>query len=89
MQKGDAIMLQTILTVKGMACSMCEAHVNDVIRRNFPVKKVSASHKKESVEILSEQSLDGEKLKSALKEIGYDVTDINEKQYEKKGLFHR
>ena len=34
------------LDIEGMACSMCEAHVNDTIRKNFPVKKVSASHSK-------------------------------------------
>ena len=27
-------------------CGMCEAHVNDAIRREFPVGKVSSSRKK-------------------------------------------
>ena len=30
--------------VEGMACGMCEAHVNDAIRAAFDVKKVSSSH---------------------------------------------
>lgn len=33
------------LKVDGMACSMCEAHVNDCIRNNFKVKKVKSNHK--------------------------------------------
>ena len=34
-------MLQYTIVVEGMACSMCEAHVNDAIRKAFPVKKVT------------------------------------------------
>ena len=30
-------MIQTTVKVSGMACSMCEAHVNDTIRREFSV----------------------------------------------------
>ena len=36
-------MLQYTIVVEGMACSMCEAHVNDAIRKAFPVKKVTSS----------------------------------------------
>ena len=39
-------MLQITVGVDGMACSMCEAHVSDAIRKAFPVKKVTASHTK-------------------------------------------
>ena len=34
-------MTQTTAKVFGMACSMCEAHINDAIRATFPVEKVS------------------------------------------------
>ncbi len=27
--------------VEGMACSMCESHVNDAIRKAFPIQKVT------------------------------------------------
>ena len=36
-------MIQTTVKVSGMACSMCEAHINDVIRAAFSVEKVSSS----------------------------------------------
>ena len=39
-------MFQTTVEVDGMACSMCEAHINDTIRSEFPVEKVSSSHSK-------------------------------------------
>ena len=28
-------MIQTTVKISGMACSMCEAHINDTIRRAF------------------------------------------------------
>ena len=51
-------MTKTVLSIEGMACGMCEAHVNDAIRANFSVKKVSSSHKKGQTEVISEQPLD-------------------------------
>ena len=36
-------MIQTTVKVSGMACSMCEAHINDTIRAAFSVEKVSSS----------------------------------------------
>ncbi len=41
-----------------MACSMCEAHINDTIRSEFPVEKVSSSHSKGRTVILSKEPLD-------------------------------
>lgn len=36
-------MVRVILKIDGMTCGMCEAHVNDAIRRSLPVKKVRSS----------------------------------------------
>lgn len=33
-------MLKITLRIEGMACGMCEAHVNDAVRQNFDIKKV-------------------------------------------------
>lgn len=46
-------MTRTVVGIDGMACSMCESHVNDIVRRNFHVKSVKASHKKKQAEIIS------------------------------------
>ena len=32
-------MVKITLKIDGMACGMCESHVNDTIRKNFAVKK--------------------------------------------------
>lgn len=84
-------MIKIILDVEGMACGMCEAHVNDAVRRAFPVKKVSSSHTKGKTEIISEAPLDEEKLKAAVSATGYTVTALKTEPYEKKSftLFKR
>ena len=51
-------MVKITLEVEGMACGMCEAHVNDAIRKAFPVKKVTSSHTKGKTEILAENPLE-------------------------------
>ena len=47
-------MIKTTIGIDGMVCGMCESHINDVIRREFKVKKVSSSHTKGIAEIISE-----------------------------------
>ena len=44
--------------VNGMMCGMCEAHVNDAVRKACPVKKVNSSRSKNQTVILSETELD-------------------------------
>ena len=39
-------MQQITLKIDGMMCGMCESHINESIRNNFSVKKVTSSHTK-------------------------------------------
>lgn len=80
-------MYKTIAKVDGMRCGMCESHVNDVVRRNFDVKKVNASHAKGEVAIVSEQPVDEQKLRFAVGEQGYVVGAVTSEEYKQKGLF--
>lgn len=82
-------MFKVTLKIDGMACGMCESHVNETIRKNFDVKKVTSSHKKGITEIITETSLDEESLKKAIGETGYKVLSIETEPYVKKGLFRR
>ena len=83
-------MIKMTLEVDGMACSMCEAHVNDAVRRAFPVKKVTSSYAKGITEILTEAPIDEDQLKKAVSDTGYTVKSIKSEPYEKKGfLFFR
>lgn len=80
-------MFETTIKISGMMCGMCEAHVNDAVRRAVPVKKVSSSHAKGETVILSEQRPDEQALRAAISETGYDVLSVSTKPYEKRGLF--
>ena len=64
---------ETTIPVEGMKCGMCEAHVNDIIRKNFDVKSVKASARKNNVVIKYENDLDLDLMKEKLKEFGYDM----------------
>lgn len=79
-------MYKTIAKVDGMRCGMCESHVNDVVRRNFDVKKVNASHAKGEVVIVSEQPVDEQKLRFVVGEQGYAVGTVTSEEYKQKGL---
>lgn len=80
-------MLQTTLKIDGMMCGMCEAHINDVIRAKFKVRKVASSHKKGEAVVVSEEPLDEAALKQAIADTGYTVTAVTVAPYEKKGFF--
>ena len=83
------MMIKTTVNINGMACGMCEAHVNDCIRREFSVKKVNSSHKKGVCEIISEMPLDEQKLRRAITDTGYEGVSVASEPYVKKGLFSR
>ncbi len=84
-------MIKITLDVEGMACGMCEVHVNDAVRQNFAVKKVTSSHSKGKTEIIAQSPIDEDKLKEVIGKSGYTVTAIHTEPYEKKGfsLFRR
>ena len=82
-------MFKTTVTIDGMMCSMCEAHINDAIRKKLEVKKVTSSHKKGETVIISKTVITREETEAALADSGYRVTGFMCEPYEKKGLFGR
>ena len=83
-------MKKTTLTIEGMMCGMCEAHVCDAIRKAIPsAKKVTASRRKGEAYFLTEDEVDAEQLKAAIDSTGYTCLGMNSVSYEKKGLFGR
>ena len=79
-------MVKTVLGVEGMACSMCEAHINDAIRRVFPAKSVVSDRKKKETVILSEDAPEEALLRKTVEDTGYQVTSFRSEPYEKKGF---
>lgn len=80
-------MFRTIVDIDGMMCGMCESHVNDAVRNNFKVKKVSSSHGKGRTVIESEAPLDEGDLRRVIGATGYEVQQITSEEVQKKGLF--
>ena len=96
-------MEQIIAKIDGMMCGMCESHMNDMVRNNFKVKKVTSSHAKKETVIVAEEGFDDAKFTEEVEKLGrrfvsvvgditklgYKVLGIEHQPYEKKGLFHR
>ena len=51
-------MIKTVLKIDGMMCSMCESHMNDVVRKSCSPKKVNSSAKNGETVVISEAPLD-------------------------------
>ena len=82
-------MFKTTVGIEGMMCGMCEAHVNDAIRKSLDVKKVSASRKHKNAEIISEAPLSEDVVRKTVEETGYTDTSFSSEEYTKKGLFSK
>ncbi len=80
-------MRKITLGIDGMACGMCESHVNETVRQNFNVKKVTSDRKKKQTIIIADETISEEALKNAIDPTGYTVTSWQDEEYKKKGLF--
>lgn len=60
-------MVKITVGIEGMACGMCEAHINEAVRNAFRVKKVTSSHTKKQTDIPKQE------LKSVVDKAEYDA----------------
>ena len=83
-------MIKTTLKIDGMMCGMCEAHINEVIRKTVPgAKKITSSHTRGESTFLTEEAPDGSLLREAIAATGYACLSVTSEPCEKKGLFRR
>ena len=80
-------MVKITLAIEGMACGMCEAHINEAVRNAFQVKKVTSSHTKKQTVIIAVKDIPEQELKNVIVKAGYDAVSVSSETYEKKGLF--
>ena len=80
-------MYKVTMHVEGMMCPMCEKHMNDAVKKNLDVKKVTSSHQEKRTEILSKIPLSEEEVRNAVAETGYEISEFSCEK--KKGLFSR
>jgi copper chaperone CopZ len=79
----------TTAEIDGMMCPMCESHVNDAVRKQLRVRKVTSSHKKGVTVITSEEGITKAQLEAALEGSGYRVLSVRTEDQVRKGLFRR
>lgn len=80
-------MIRTIIGVDGMMCSMCEAHINEAVRKAVPeAKKITSNRGKKQTEIISDEPVDTEKIKAAIEATGYTYLGAESEPYKKKGF---
>ena len=77
-------MIKITVQVEGMQCGMCEAHINDAIRKAFPVKKVTSSHTRKQTILFTQEDIAEEQLKAVLDQVGYTFISCTKEPYEKK-----
>lgn len=84
-------MYRTVLAIDGMMCTMCEAHVNDIVRKTCPGSSVRSDHRKGEVVVTSKDKPDIEAIDVAATAMGYRITSasIEELEEERKGLLGR
>ena len=64
--------------IDGMLCGMCEAHMNDAIRRVFPeAKKVKSSHKKGETTFVTDSAVSEDVIKNVVEETGYSFVSVS------------
>ena len=81
-------MYRILMNIDGMMCGMCEAHINDVIRRNIKdARKASSSHKKGEASFICENVPDSQFLEKIIRQTGYELKDMSIEAYEKRGFF--
>ncbi|MCR4605260.1 MAG: cation transporter [Eubacterium sp.] len=69
--------MKTTVRIDGMMCGMCEAHMNDAIRRVLPdAKKVKSSHKKGITTFQTDEPVSEEILKNVVEETGYTFVSV-------------
>jgi copper chaperone CopZ len=90
---GTDQMKKVEMTIDGMMCGMCEAHIKDAIRKKFPeAKKMTANHTTGEASFILEQDMPlamvKHDLKAELDPMGYKLLDVQEVDTpKKKGLF--
>ncbi len=80
-------MVKIVMNVEGMHCGMCEAHVNEAVRKAAPdAQKVTSSASKGKTEFCAEEDC-SKAVKAAIEALGYEVRGVEVSPYEKKGFF--
>ena len=76
--KDENEMTKIIMKIDGMMCGMCEAHVNEAIKKAFGAEDVVSSHESNTTIFTAPEKVDEDKIRATIKEAGYEVTGITQ-----------
>ena len=76
-----------VITVEGMMCGHCEAHVAQALGKVPGVESAKADRNKKEARVECGAEVADETLLKAVQDAGYDASDVREEAGEKKGLF--
>ena len=77
-----------VITVEGMMCGMCEAHVAEALRKVPGVENAKADRNKKLATVTCGAEVSDEALLKAIADTGYEASDVREQaEPEKKSLF--
>lgn len=82
-------MIKIELHIDGMKCGMCEAHINDVLRKVKNVKNVKSSHSKGLCTVIALDDTNIEDITNAITKEGYRVLDKQIEHFEKQNFFSK
>ena len=64
---------EIVLSVEGMMCNKCAAHVEEAVKKLSGVKKVNVSLEEKKVSVLCKEGIDEELIRKAITDAGYTV----------------
>lgn len=67
--------MKKIISIQGMSCAHCVAHVENALKGLAGVDKVKVDLKKNQAELKAD-AIDDQKIRDAVAEAGYSVTEI-------------
>lgn len=70
-------MMKKKVGIEGMTCDHCVRRVENALKELEGVNKVKVNLKKKTAEMLLEADLSSDKIKAAVEDAGYEVTDIS------------
>ena len=81
-------MKRYLFNVRGMACAMCESHINDAVRNACGVKSVKSDRNRNETVVIAED-LDTDKVTAVIRALGYEAEFAGLGENKSRGLFGR
>ena len=69
-------MIKITLTIEGMMCPMCEAHVNKILKAELDGCEIKSNHKKNITTVISQNDVSDEKIRESVLKTGYTLKAI-------------